>query len=104
MFNLFNRKDINNGVEEYKNTNGAKLIDVREIDEHSRGRIPESINIPLSKLEKIKSIVKDKDVPLFIYCLSGGRSANATSLLKSMGYTNVNDIGGINSYKGEIEK
>ena len=104
MFNLFSRKNINDGVNEYKNTNSAKLIDVREVYEYKEGRIPNSINIPLSDINKIKNTVKDKDTRLFIYCLSGSRSAQATSILKTFGYTNVKDIGGISSYKGEIER
>ena len=104
MFNLFNRKNINEYLEDYRNIDNAKLIDVRDIDEYESGRIPGSINIPLGEIEKIKNIIDDKDTPLYVYCLSGGRSNSATSLIKSFGYTNVTNIGGINSYKGEIEK
>ena len=104
MFNLFNRININEYLEDYRNIDNAKLIDVRDLDEYENGRIPGSINIPLGEIEKIKNIIYDKDTPLFVYCLSGGRSNRATSLIKSFGYTNVTNIGGINSYKGEIER
>ena len=104
MFNLFNRININEYLEDYRNIDNAKLIDVRDLDEYENGRIPGSINIPLGEIEKIKNIIDDKDTPLFVYCLSGGRSNRATSLIKSFGYTNVTNIGGINSYKGEIER
>ena len=104
MFNLFNRKNINEYLEDYRNIDNAKLIDVRDIDEYESGRIPGSINIPLGEIEKIKNIIDDKDTPLYVYCLSGGRSNRATSLIRSFGYTNVTNIGGINSYKGEIER
>ena len=104
MFNLFNRININEYLEDYRNIDNAKLIDVRDLDEYENGRIPGSINIPLGEIEKIKNIIDDKDTPLFVYCISGGRSNRATSLIKSFGYTNVTNIGGINSYKGEIER
>lgn len=104
MFNLFNRININEYLEYYRHTDNAKLIDVRDLDEYENGRIPGSINIPLAEIEKIKNIIDDKDTPLFVYCLSGVRSNSATSLIKSFGYTNVTNIGGINSYKGEIER
>ena len=50
------------------------------------------------------NFVKDKNTPVFVYCLSGGRSAQAANKLKQMGFTEVNNIGGINSYKGVIER
>lgn len=92
--------DINAGIEEYKKTEGAMLIDVRTPDEYEGKRVPGSKNVPLQDIEKIVEIAPEKDTPLFVYCLSGGRSSAATKKLKGMGYTNVNNIGGISSYKG----
>ena len=46
----------------------------------------------------------DIAIPLFTYCLSGARSRKAVRTLKSMGYTNVINMGGINNYKGEMER
>lgn len=45
-----------------------------------------------------------KDTPLFVHCLSGGRSGRAVSFLKHEGYTNVKNIGGINGYTGKVEQ
>ena len=92
--------DINAGIEEYKKTEGAMLIDVRTPDEYEGKCVPGSKNVPLQNIEKIVEIAPEKDTPLFVYCLSGGRSSAATKKLKGMGYTNVNNIGGISSYKG----
>ena len=92
--------DINAGIEEYKKREGAMLIDVRTPDEYEGKRVPESKSVPLQNIEKIVEIAPDKDTPLFVYCLSGGRSSAATKKLKAMGYTNVNNIGGISSYRG----
>lgn len=76
MFNLFNRININEYLEDYRNIDNAKLIDVRDLDEYENGRIPGSINIPLAEIEKIKNIIDDKDTPLFVYCLSKNLAAN----------------------------
>lgn len=38
-----------------------------------------------------------------VYCQSGARSGQATDKIKKMGYTNVKNIGGMNSYKGRVE-
>jgi len=48
--------------------------------------------------------VGKKDTPLFIYCLRGARSRKAVRVLKQMGYTDVRSIGGISSYKGQVER
>lgn len=104
LFDLFKRADINKGVEEYKGTEGAVLVDVRTPGEYAEGHIPESVNVPLQTLDRIKNIAADKDKPLFVYCYSGSRSRQACSMLKGMGYSNVNDIGGIGSYSGKVER
>ena len=92
--------NINKGVQEYKNTDGAVLIDVREADEFAAGHIPGAQSIPLSR---IKGIDYDLDTPLFLYCLVGSRSMRAASALKQMGYEKVKSIGGINRYKGDLD-
>ena len=48
--------------------------------------------------------IPDLDTPVYVYCLSGARSSRAVASLQNMGYTNVKNIGGINKYKGQIEK
>ena len=96
--------NINEGVKKYNETPGAYLIDVREPGEYSQGHIPGSKNVPLSRVHIVGNFVKDKDTPVFVYCLSGGRSSQAAGRLKEMGFTNVNNIGGINSYKGAAER
>ena len=98
------RADINTSIAEYQSCENAVLIDVREKDEYAAGHIPGSINIPLSQINLIRNRIPKKDTPLFIYCLSGGRSANATSIITGMGYNVVNNIGGISSYSGALER
>ncbi len=104
FFNLFSSTNINDGIEKMRKTNKAVLLDVRTKDEYIEAHIPDSINIPLNELEKINQIVSDKGTPLFVYCLSGGRSRQAAAYLKRLGYSAVTDIGGINRYTGNTEK
>ena len=101
---LFAHKDINSGVNEWRNTQNAVLLDVRTAEEYREYHIDGSMNIPLGSLDSLDSIVQiinDRSTPLFVHCLSGGRSARAAAFLKSKGYTDVHDIGGIRAYKGE---
>jgi phage shock protein E len=98
---IFRKNDINKGVEEYKNTDKAILIDVRSKREYIEGHIPESINIPLEDLvTEISSIVPDRDTYIFIYCYRGSRSNRASKRLKLLGYRNAKSIGGISLYRG----
>jgi len=104
FFDFLKPADIGRGVEQYRETPGAVLIDVREADEYAAGHIPGAVNVPLSALTGIAAAAPDKNSPLFVYCLSGGRSSQAVSALKSAGYVSVTNIGGIGAYRGEIER
>ncbi|MDO4745534.1 MAG: rhodanese-like domain-containing protein [Bacillota bacterium] len=102
LFDFLKVPDINQGIEEYKNNAGAVLLDVRTVEEYREGHIPNSKNVPLQNIAKVKSVVSGKDVPLYVYCYSGSRSRQAVNALKSMGYSNVNDLGGIARYSGKV--
>lgn len=103
LFDFLKQPDINQGVEEYKAALDAVLVDVRTVQEYREGHIPESKNVPLQQIDKIASIVKNKGTQLYVYCYSGSRSRQAASILRQMGYTNVNNIGGIAAYSGKVE-
>jgi len=102
LFDFFRTADINDGVAEYKKTEGAVLLDVRTAEEYRGGHIDGSINLPLDRIHLAENIVKDKSTPLFVHCYSGSRSGQAVSYLKRMGYTNTTNIGGISSYRGKV--
>lgn len=88
----------------YRTLENAVLLDVRQPDEYEKGHVPGARSVPLQKLRDFSLEVTDRETPLFVYCLSGGRSARAVRALRGVGYTDVTDLGGINSYNGEIEK
>ena len=103
ILDIFKRPNINAGVEEYRNNPGALLVDVRGADEYRQGHRPGSVNLPLPSLSGRKSIGVGKDSPVYVYCLSGARSAQAAAMLRRIGYNKVKNIGGIAGYKGEVE-
>ena len=96
--------DINEAVRSLRGKSGAWLIDVREADEYSAGHIPGSINLPVSTIGTAELPFTDKEAELYVYCLMGTRSARAVRALRSRGYTNVRNIGGINAWRGPIER
>ena len=104
FFDFFKQPDINQGVRNYQNTPGAVLLDVRTPSEYGNGHIPGSKNVPLQVIDKVVSVAENKDTMLYVYCQSGARSRQATSMLQRMGYTNVNNIGGIAAYSGKVAR
>ena len=96
--------DINEGIREFRSTQGAVLIDVRDPGEYGMGHIPGSINMPLNVIDARSSEISGKATPIFLYCVSGARASQAAGILKKQGFTNVKNIGGIGKYKGELEK
>ena len=57
--------DINQGLNEYKATQGAVLLDVRTVEEYKNGRIPGSKNVPLQDIAKVQNIIHNKKVITF---------------------------------------
>ena len=104
FFDFLKQPDINKGVMAYRDTDGAVLLDVRTPQEYREGHIPGSKNLPLQTIDKVDSIVENKDTVLYVYCHSGARSRQAASLLQYMGYSNVTNIGGIAAYSGKVER
>ena len=93
---------IDQGVYEYLQKAGARLLDVRTSDEYRQGHIPGSTNIPLQEIEDVQFLVENKEDPLYVYCHSGARSRQAVGILQQMGYRNAKNIGGITAYTGKI--
>ena len=104
FFNFLKDPDINQGVKEYRATDGAVLLDVRTPDEYRQGHIPGSKNVPLQSIGKVADMIDNKATPIFVHCLSGARSRQAAAVLQQMGYSNVKNIGGISAYTGKVER
>ncbi|WP_026782556.1 rhodanese-like domain-containing protein [Pleomorphomonas koreensis] len=77
------------------------LVDVREAHEWSDGHIPGAIHLPLSELSaRVGDLPEGK--PVVLYCLSGGRSGQAFTWLKSAGHpVEAHMGGGISGWRRE---
>ena len=104
LMNMMKTPDINEALREYDKLPGAILLDVRTPQEYSEGHIPQSMNVPVYELHRMEEEAPDRDVPVFVYCASGARSRVAAQMLRSMGYRNARNIGGIEDYLGRIEQ
>ena len=78
------------------------ILDVRTAEEYSEKHIPGAINIANEVIgtEDIPEL-PDKDQLILVYCRSGNRNKQASEKLAKLGYTNIVEIGGINSWSGE---
>ena len=52
----------------------------------------------------LTAILRDKSVPIYVYCHSGARSKRMAAGLTKLGFTKVVNIGGIMDYKGQLER
>ena len=84
---------------------GHIIVDVRRQDEYDEGHIPDAVLIPNECItDKQPEELPDLDQIILIYCRSGRRSKEASQKLADIGYTNVYEFGGINTWTGEIVK
>ena len=92
--------------EEFKkriNKNDGIIIDVRTPMEFYSSHINDASNIDFYSeafIQKLK--VVRKDVPIYVYCRSGGRSSSAARKMEDMGFVKVyNLVGGIKAWNSE---
>lgn len=76
------------------------LLDVRQGWEYEEFHLPGARHVPLADLlDRLDEI--DRDKPVLVYCLSGGRSHAAATLLDGQGYADVASLaGGIMAWQG----
>lgn len=78
------------------------LLDVRTEEEYKEKHIEGALLIPDYEIaSRAETQLPDKDAIILVYCRSGHRSENAASVLADLGYVNVYDFGGIQSWPYE---
>jgi phage shock protein E len=73
------------------------LVDVRTAEEFSAGHIDGATLLPLADIQNGTLPRQDKSKPLYVYCRSGNRSAQAKYNLQKAGFTDVIDLGAMSS-------
>ena len=84
---------------------GHIILDVRRQDEYDVGHIPGAVLLPNESIgtERPEQL-PDLQQIILVYCRTGRRSKEASQKLADMGYVNVYEFGGINSWTGPVEK
>lgn len=81
--------------EKIKETPNAVIVDVRTPGEYAQGHLSGAVNIDWKGTDFGKQIeTLDKSKPVFVYCLSGGRSASAANKMRSEGFEQVYELNG----------
>ena len=82
-------------AEQLKQQSDAVVIDVRTAEEFANGHISNAVNIDWngnSFEEQANKLNKEK--PVFVYCMRGGRSSSAAVKLKDMGFKTIYELDG----------
>ena len=80
------------------------ILDVRTREEFDQGHIPGAVLIPDTEIrERAEETLPDKDQLVLVYCRSGRRSKLAAEALVELGYTNIQEFGGIIDWPYEVE-
>ena len=92
-------------AKEMMDTRDVVILDVREQDEYDSGHIPGAVLLPVGAIEEgtAAEAIPEKDSVVLVYCRSGNRSKTASSKLAELGYTNIYEFGGINTWPYETE-
>jgi rhodanese-related sulfurtransferase len=80
----------------------AQLLDVRTPDEFFGGHIKNALLANWNDTREFERRIAfmDKNKPVYVYCLAGGRSAAAAAKLRKMGYQQVYELkGGTNAWR-----
>lgn len=96
--NTINVTEFDKGIQ----NNNVQILDVRTAAEFRSGHIKNALQANYNNTQEFKERTQhlDKNKPIYIYCLSGVRSAYAMEDLKAMGFNNLYHLkGGINAWK-----
>lgn len=83
----------------------AVVLDVRTQEEYDSGHIKGAVLLPVDAIteESAGEVIPTKDTQVLVYCRSGNRSVTASKALAQLGYTEVYEFGGINTWPYETE-
>lgn len=92
-------------AKEMVDTQEVIILDVREQNEYDSGHIPGAVLLPVGTIDEdtAAAVIPEKDSTVLVYCRSGNRSKTASSALAELGYTNIYEFGGINTWPYETE-
>ena len=83
---------------------GALIVDVRTPEEFSSGHYPGAVNIPHDSINKgLETLGIASGHAIILYCRSGNRSGQAATALRTAGFDNAHNAGGLTALLGATE-
>jgi len=92
-----------NDIVKYIGDPNTVIIDLRDQKEYDAGHIPTAVNIPYEELDKQTNSLGLHTLLIF-YCDRGNISLLAARDLMKYGYNIKSLYGGINAYRGKLER
>jgi rhodanese-related sulfurtransferase len=92
------RGDVSPAVAKQLVADGALLLDVRTPGEFAAGHIQGAVNVPLAELQGRVEELAPKERAVVAYCASGMRSAIAAGMLRSAGFSRVQNLGAMSRW------
>jgi rhodanese-related sulfurtransferase len=92
-------------AEELSQDDNAIILDVRTEAETEEGIIPNAIIADIYQPQEFMNQIEalDKSKTFYVYCRSGGRSAQACAIMNQLGFSDTkNLIGGFTQWTGEV--
>lgn len=82
------------------------ILDVREQDEFDAGHISGAVLLSVGAIsvDTAAAVIPELDSVVLVYCRSGNRSKTASTALAELGYSNIYEFGGINTWPYEVVK
>lgn len=92
-------------TEKLSKDNNSVILDVRTQEEVDEGIIPNAVHIDIYRgqgfIYEVDALDKTKNY--YVYCRSGGRSAQACAIMNQLGFENAyNLVGGISQWQGKV--
>ena len=87
-------------------TQNVIILDVREEIEYNAGHITGAVLLPVATITKetASAVIPELDSVVLVYCRSGNRSKTASAALVKLGYSDIYEFGGINTWPYNVEK
>ena len=88
------------------NSEKVQVLDVRTASEYKTGHLKDALQADWTNQQQFQDRIQyvDKDKPVYVYCLVGGRSASAADWMRKNGFKNVVELqGGINAWKRDAK-
>lgn len=82
-------------IQDHQGDSNFELIDVRTLQEYQAGKIADATDIDFYSPDFQQQLSQlDRNKQYLIYCHTGNRSGQTLTIMKNLGFSNVEDISG----------